>query len=136
MDRIPRPPSKDDFAVTVPKIGTFMFAKRTMADEIQIQVEYSRLVQGVQPIEWLSLLATWMSALRVLTVSAPAGWDIDGMDPTDEDTYTELFTVHSALVTKEGSFRDAKRLASQKAGQVPVAEPAVLVPAEIQPSAE
>jgi len=136
MDRLPRPPAKTDFPVDVPKVGHFMFAKRTMADEINIQVEYSRLIQGVQPSEWLSLLATWMSAIKVLMVSGPDGWDIDELDPTDDDIYTQLFRVHEALVTKEGSFRSAKRIASEKAGQVAGEVAPVLVPQEVQPSTE
>lgn len=130
-----RSPAQNDFVVPVEKIGTFVFGRRTMADEVRIQVEYSRLTEGVPPSEWLSLLATWLSVLKIMTVSAPEGWNVDEMDPTDEDTYTALFTVHSALVTKEGSFRNGKKRAAEKAGTVPSEDAGVLVPPSVPPAA-
>lgn len=131
-----RQPKESDIFVPVQGLGTFTFGRRTMADEIEIQVQYSQLIQGVQPTEWLSLLATWMSAIKVLLVKAPAGWDIDALDPTEEETYSQLFAVHTALVTKEGSFRLAKRLASKAGGPGAGEDAAVLVSAQVQPAAE
>lgn len=94
-----------DFDVPVDGIGTFTFARRKMADEIAIQVEYARMIEGVQPTEWLALVAGWISALKILTVRAPAGWNIDEMDPLDDDTYAKLMRVHAALTEQERSFR-------------------------------
>lgn len=97
--------SPSDFTVSVEGIGTFTFAKRRMADEINVQVEYARIIQGVEPTDWLALVGGWLSVLRVLTVAAPEGWNIDEMDPLDNDTYLRLGRVHKALADKERSFR-------------------------------
>ena len=97
--------SNTDFDVVVEGIGTFTFGRRKLADEIAIQVEYARTIDGVQPTEWLALVAGWLSALKVLTVRAPAGWNVDELDPLDDDTYAKLMKVHSALSEKERSFR-------------------------------
>lgn len=100
-----RKPSKDDFSVDVKDIGQFTFARRTMRDEMAIQVEYARFIDGVKPTEWLSLVAGWLATLKVLTVKAPEDWIIDEMDPLDDDTYAALMDVNRALSAKESSFR-------------------------------
>lgn len=132
-----RPAAATDFFVVVDGVGNFSFAKRKLADEMRITAEYSRLTEGVEtPTVWLELVAGWISALKILMVSAPDGWDIDEMDPLDQDTYTTLGKVHQALRDKETSFRQnkSKGLQAQRPGDGQ--EPGVLVPAEVQPSAD
>lgn len=94
-----------DFQADVEGVGSFTFGKRTMRDEIKIQVEFARMVEGVEPTQWVSLVCGWISSLKVLTVNAPDGWDIDSMDPLDDETYQTLLKVHTALRDKERSFR-------------------------------
>lgn len=107
MSRIP---SNTDFQITVDGIGTFTFARRRLRDEMAIGAEFSRLTEGVEtPTPYLASVAGWVSTLKVLTVEAPEGWDIDAMDPLDEDTYAKLVTVHTALRDKEGSFRSGAK---------------------------
>ena len=112
-----RPAHPSDFDVPVEGIGTFTFGRRKMADEIAIQVEYARIIDGVQPTDWLALVAGWISALKTLTVRAPAGWNVDEMDPLEDETYAKLAKVHAALVEKERSFRAAAKAGSQGAWQ-------------------
>lgn len=110
-----REPQKTDFIVEVEGLGNFTFARRTMRDEIKIQREFARYIDGVEPTTWLAQVGGWLSDLRILLVSAPEDWmmDIDGnpitdlmdVDPLDEDTYAKLANVHAALREKEGSFR-------------------------------
>lgn len=131
-----RLPSATDFTISVDGVGAFTFAKRTMRDELRIAAEFSRICDGVEtPNEFLQTVGSWISTLRVLTVHAPDGWDLDAMDPLDEDTYARLFKVHSALRDKEGSFRR-----KGKAGEGPWAQmgqdAAVLVPPQVQPAAD
>jgi hypothetical protein len=108
-----RTPNITDFTVPVEGVGTFTFGRRKMADEIKIQVEYARMIDGVEPTQWLSLVCGWMAALRTLTVNAPDGWDIEEMDPLDDETYSKLMRVHAALVDKERSFRTGKKPGSE-----------------------
>lgn len=125
-----------DFTVPVDGIGTFTFARRKMADELKIQVEYARMIDGVEPTQWLSLVAGWMSALMVLTVKAPDGWDLDELDPLDDESYANLKRVYDELMQKEQSFRPGHGKAGQ--GQRPGAgeDGAVLVSQEVQPTAD
>jgi hypothetical protein len=106
-----------DFIVAVDGIGNFTFAKRTMGDEIAIQVAYAEIIDGVKPTAWLETMGGWLSALRVLTVRAPDGWDIDAMDPLDDETYLKLGRVHAALTEWERTFREKQRLGSKAGGE-------------------
>jgi len=111
-----RKPQSTDFTAPVEGVGTFTFGRRTMRDELAIQVEYARIIDGVTPTEWLVVVGGWMAALRVLTVKAPSGFDIDDLDPLDDDTYAKLGRVHEALQEQERSFRQNKKSAGQGSG--------------------
>lgn len=131
-----RKPAPTDFVVSVEGVGSFTFASRTMRDELAIQAEYARIIDGTIPTVWLELLAGWLSALRVLTVRAPEGWDIDQMDPLEPETYERLKAVHAALVAKEASFR-AKPAAGGEGGSTGDGQDGgVLVPTALSPAAE
>lgn len=105
-----------DFSVDVEGVGRFTFARRTMRDEIDIQREYSRLLDGVQPTPWFDALSNWISHLRVLTVRAPDGWSIDALDPLNDDDYVKLKDVYSAMTEQERSFRRKPAAAGQGSG--------------------
>lgn len=132
-----RPSAPTDFFVDVPDIGNFSFAKRKLADEMRITAEYSRLTEGVEtPTTWLEIVAGWISALKVLTVTAPPGWDIDEMDPLDQDTYTQLGKVHQALRDKESSFRQKPSTGVEAQRKGDLEGVGVLVPAQVQPGTD
>lgn len=104
-----RTPADTDFHIDIEGIGNFVFARRTMRDELRIATEYSRLTEGVlTPTPWLSSVAGWIATLKVMTVSAPDGWDLEGMDPLDEAVYGRIGRVNTELRIKEGHFRKAK----------------------------
>lgn len=105
-----------DFILKVDDIGTFTFAKRSMRDEIAIQVEFAKLIDGAEPTAWLQAVCGWISTFRVLTVRAPEGWDIDAMDPLEDETYGKMRTVFTAMTAKEGSFRRKPKQASEGSG--------------------
>jgi hypothetical protein len=126
-----------DYVVPVKGVGDFRFGRRTMRDQMKIQAEYSRLTEGIEtPTEFFAVIAGAMATLKVLTVTAPDGWDIDEMDPLEEDTYNNLVAVHAALRQKEESFRTkpAKGIEATRAGTGEVS--GVLVSQEVQPAAK
>jgi len=116
---MPRAAHNTDFNVDVEGVGTFVFGRRKMADHVKINVEYSRLTEGVEPTPWLYMVATWLSVLKVLTVRAPEGFVVDELDPLDDDTYGKLLKVHAALRAKEDSFRRGPSAAGEGGGQAP-----------------
>lgn len=111
-----RSPSTTDFSIDVDGVGSFTFGRRAFRDELKTQVEYARIIEGVQPTPWLHAVATWISDLKVLTVRAPEGWDIEAMDPFDDQTYADLMKVHGGLLEKERSFRPGADKAREAAG--------------------
>ncbi len=126
-----------DFHVTVEGVGTFSFARRTMRDELRLSAEYSRITEGADPVpQWFDFIATAIAALKVLTVSAPDGWDVDQMDPLDDTTYDRITSVFRALREKEGSFRRGANGPSQGSGAPRGADAGVLVPQQVQPGAD
>jgi hypothetical protein len=112
-----RAPAATDFHVDVDGVGQFVFAKRTMRDELRIAAEYSRLTEGVEtPTNFLATVAGWISTLKALTVEAPHGWDLDEMDPFDDETHEKILKVYASLRVKEGSFRKGKNPPSEGSG--------------------
>lgn len=113
---MPRIAKETDFTVQVDGVGTFTFGRRTMRDEIAIQVEYARIIDGVEPTAWLQAVGGWLSVLRTLTVRAPEGWDLDNMDPLDDQTYANLSKVYETLNERERSFRRGSKPAGEGNG--------------------
>lgn len=105
-----------DFRVSVDGVGDFVFAKRTMRDEIATQVGYARLIDGVTPTPWLETVCGAIADLKTLTVKGPDGWDIDALEPHDPETYKNLLAVHRELINKERSFRPGATSADKAAG--------------------
>ena len=98
--------SPDTFEVDVEDIGKFVFRKRNMRAQIEIEAEYSRLTEGVQVITaFLGDISSKTADLKVLTLKAPDGWDVDELDAWDDDSFEKLAKVWSALRDKEASFR-------------------------------
>lgn len=128
-----RLPKDTDFTVPVEDVGTFTFGRRTLADEIKIQVEYAKMIDGAVPTEWLSAVCGWLATLRVLTVRAPANWDLDNLDPLDPSTYAKLSRVHEQLTEKERSFRGRAGQDGKAGGEVAVSNAGVSVSATVQP---
>lgn len=94
-----------DFLITVEGVGKFTFGRRTWRDELAIQREYADILNGVIPTTWLNTLANWTSVIKTLLVRAPDGWDLDNIDPLEDETYQQIGRVFDALLEKENSFR-------------------------------
>lgn len=123
-----RAAAQGDFTVEVEGVGTFVFARRQMRDQIRIGVIYSEMTEGVTATPWLETVCTWMATLQQLMVRAPEGFDVDAMDPLDDDIWKKLLKVYSALRAKEGSFRHAAASGGQTGGQGAGGDAGVLVP--------
>ena len=106
-----------DFTVPVEGVGTFTFGRRTMRDEVAIQVAYARIIDGVIPTAWLEAVGGWISVLGVMVARAPDGWDVDSLDPTDPETYAKLRIVYEALSVREASFRRRPGVSGEAVGE-------------------
>lgn len=101
-----RPSSPTDYQITVENVGAFTVARRTMRDQFKIAAEYSRITEGVEtPTRFLHFYAQAFATCKVLTVSAPDGFDLELIDPLDEGSYAALIAFDDALTRKEEDFR-------------------------------
>jgi hypothetical protein len=101
-----RSASDTDYHLDVDDVGHFVFARRMMRDEMRIAAEFSRLTEGVDtPTTYLAQMCTWMATLKVLLVEGPTGWDVDTLDPLEQDSYDKILLVYGALRAKEEDFR-------------------------------
>lgn len=131
-----REPSANDFQCQVEGIGNFRFAKRTLRDDLRIQAEYSTIAGHVDsPTRELAVFASCYAALKVLLVQAPDGWDLDSLDPLDDDAYTQLVKVHNALRSQEDRFRQGKRPRGEVRGEGAGSDAGLLVSQEVRPGA-
>lgn len=130
--------SKDlpaQFVVNVPEEGAFTFRKRTMRTQVEIECEYARLTEGVSIVtHFLGKLATMMSDLKALTISAPGGWDPEGLDADDENGYARLTRVWEALRETERSFRQP--VEPKAPGQGDGGDSGALVPQDLSAGAD
>ncbi|EBO9898489.1 hypothetical protein EF72_21365 [Salmonella enterica] len=126
-------PRKSDFFVDVPDIGSFRFARRSIHDEMQIQRYFSEYTGGCQPTSWFTTLSEFMSVLRTLIVTAPEGWDIDALDPLDEESYAQLSNVYKALREQEERFRGRTPAPRESEGPGNDERGGLLVPENVPP---
>lgn len=124
-----------DYYIDVDGVGRFRMARRTMRDEFQIGAEYSRLTEGVDtPTAWLAQMSTIMATLKVLSVTVPQNWDIEALDPLDDQSYANMLAVYRELRVKEDSFRGIKTV--QDGREAVSTNDSVLVPKEVSAPAE
>lgn len=109
-----RAPKDTDFFVTLPDVGDFIFARRTLGDAMKIRGRYLRLLgesgagDTEEPDPELSGYANVIATIAVLLVKAPsAQWadplaiDLVG-NPQALDQIVSLYTL---LSEAEDSFR-------------------------------
>jgi hypothetical protein len=101
---------KETFKVTVPEIGDFVFKRRNMRLGCAIMCEEARILgAGDAPIdETTRLLVRAFASLKVQTVQAPEGWNLDEMDPDDTVSYRRLVEVWTTLRTAEDAAKGGK----------------------------
>lgn len=114
------------FPVEVPDVGTFIFRRRTMRDQLLMQAEFQRLAAGLdRPEERMAAEA--LATLPFLTVESPLGWDFDALDPLDPEDWARLGAVYGGLRQAEGKFRGEPAPQRQGVGPGNVADGGVPV---------
>lgn len=125
------------FDVEVEGIGAFTFRRRTMRDQFKIEGETSRLLGGPVNDPTLVAGAGAFAELAVLTVEAPADWDLEGLDPfAPVDSINTLWRVHGALRKEEERFRGNASGNGKRPGAGDESDNRVPVPAKIQDAAD
>lgn len=111
-------PPAANFTVDVPGEGNFVFRQRSMRTSFQVEAEFSRLTEGVAtPTEELENSARVVATLKTMAVEVPDKWDIDAMDPDDEETAKRLLAVYNAYQAKLKFFRAGGGQKRDEAGE-------------------
>jgi hypothetical protein len=110
----------DTHVVEVEGVGSFEVRRPIMRTAIRIEVEYSRLTEGLETVpDELSFLCRIMAYLKVMIVSGPDDWDVDNCDPYTETEVTRLREVYDALNAAEARFRSKSDPKPQAEGEGP-----------------
>jgi hypothetical protein len=109
----------DTFVVDVDGVGSFECRRRTMRVEVARQAEFCRLTEGLQSIpEEFAGVCNFLAYLKVMIAKGPDGWDVDDVDPEDQEQLKKLREVHAAIQTAERRFRAGAKSDGQGSGEV------------------
>lgn len=100
-----RAPSATDFSITLPGIGEFTFARRTMGDMINIRSQYLKLIGDDDGDEELVFFCGFVAAYKELIVSCPAGWEDAAALDFNAVGVDKIIELSNLLTEKESSFR-------------------------------
>lgn len=91
-------------------VGAFVFKRRTMGLGIAVEAEMVRIMGGSFVSHGGIVTASRQLAdLRVLTAQAPEGWDLEELDPFDDDASEKLTKVWEAFREAEITFLRERR---------------------------
>ena len=123
-------PKDTDYLIDLPNVGSFRFAKATLADRAAIRSRYLAITKDSTDAE-LQAFAVILAKHAVLCVDAPDGWEeLDDVAMTDWHEQ-QLITLYSMLNDLESSFRSGAGKGSQAQGQGVVSDVSALVSDEI-----
>jgi len=121
-----RQPKDSDYVFELPNVGTFRFARQTLADRAAVRSRYLAIAKDTDDAE-LQAFAVMLAKHAVLCVDAPDGWrDLDSLEVTDWHEQ-QLLILYSELNRLEDSFRTSAGQGVQAQGQGAVPDVSVLV---------
>lgn len=100
--------------VEVPGIGVFLFRHRTFRDSIRIAAEVEQMLGFQSGVSGgLQSVAAMFATLTTLLEEAPAGFDLETMDPLNDSSLSRLEEVYLALRAVESNFRNPNPAGSE-----------------------
>lgn len=100
-----RAPSDSDFAIALPKVGDFTFARRTMGDMIKIRSAYLKLIGEDEGDYEMEFFCGFVAAYQALMVSCPEGWEDAAELDLNKLGIDKVMEIATLLADKESSFR-------------------------------
>ena len=105
------------YQLDIPDVGSFTVRRRNMAVSVAITAEYNRLTEGQNSVsDFFGRFCTVYSTLKVLIVAGPEGWNLEELDPDDEESYNLMHKVYGGIREKEDFFRRGVSPAGKAAG--------------------
>jgi len=93
------------FPVQVEGIGNFVFRKRQYGDQIWIENKAVEILGGPALTPQLQSVALATATLIRLTVPRDCPWNVETLDPLDDDATPQLWKVYGELRLAEDRFR-------------------------------
>jgi len=116
-----RYPHTTDFTLDVDRLGRFTFARRNIGDQFKIRGRYNQITDGFYDPDgnMADVSALAYVTIQTLLVSAPAGFDLNRLDPLIDDEFeSKILAIWRALRQKELSFRPQSNQGCEAAGAV------------------
>lgn len=96
----------DNYFVDIDGLGAFEVMRRTMLANNKIRSEFNRITEGQESLsEAFEQFCVVFSTLKALVVKAPTGWNLDNLDPDDDNSYQQMYSLYFKIVEKEKFFR-------------------------------
>ena len=126
----------ETYVIDLEGVGQFEVFRLTQRQRLRVLTEQARLTEGVEDLpESLLREAAITAAVKALVVKAPDGWDVDSIDPLDEDgSYSAMQRLYAAISEREQRFRG--KTATQGAGPGTAQDGGLVVAPAVQPAAD
>lgn len=106
-----------NYQIVVDGVGAFEVRRHTMITHAKIGSEFNRLTEGQSEVSnFFGRFCMVFSTLKSLLVSAPTGWDLEALDPTDPDAFDQMYRLFDQIMEKEKFFRSGGQQDGQEAG--------------------
>ena len=93
------------FSFEVAGIGSFTMRRRTIRDQYWMEAEQSRILGGPTRDEFLSSSALKFATLLRLMTESPDGFDLEAIDPLDQEDVQKIHDIYGRLREEEARFR-------------------------------
>lgn len=126
----------ETYVLDLDGVGQFEVLRLTQRQRLRVLTEQARLTEGLEDLpETLMQEASITAAVKVLVVKAPEGWDVDLIDPLDEDgSYSAMQRLYAAISEREQRFRG--KTASAGTGAGTAQDGGVVVAPAVQPAGD
>ena len=105
MSTAEQPVAGRTYPLEVEGVGRFVFRKRRVPDQVRIEAAAIRMTGGPIDDAELENFCLAYQTLLALTVEAPAGWDLEEIDPLDREQTGRMWGAYEALRAEEARFR-------------------------------
>lgn len=91
--------------VDVDGVGQFEFHHRTLTLQVGVEAILNRMLDGPVSDEKLLYVARAISTVKKLAIKWPEGFDLEAIDPIDENEVGSVLKAYGGLLEAEANFR-------------------------------
>lgn len=91
--------------VDVEGVGQFEFQHRTLTLQVGVEAIMNRMLDGPVSDERLLYVARAIATIKKLAIKVPEGFDLEAIDPIDENEVEGVLKAYGGLLDAEATFR-------------------------------